>query len=136
MSAPGQGRLALTAAEGESPAHPNPMKLVIALIKPFKLEEVKEALARAGVEGMIVAEVKGFGHQKGHTEIFRGTEYTVDFHPRVRLEVAVADDQKDKVVGTIIAAARTGSPGDGRVFVVPLEEVTRIDTGQSGAAAL
>ena len=112
------------------------MKLVIALIKPFKLEEVKEALARAGVEGMIVAEVKGFGHQKGHTEIFRGTEYTVDFHPRVRLEVAVADDQKDKVVGTIIAAARTGSPGDGRVFVVPLEEVTRIDTGQSGAAAL
>lgn len=136
MSARGQGRLALAAAGGKSRGHPNPMKLVIALIKPFKLEEVKEALARAGVEGMIVAEVKGFGHQKGHTEIFRGTEYTVDFHPRVRLEVAVADDQKDKVVGTIIAAARTGSPGDGRVFVVPLEEVTRIDTGQSGAAAL
>ena len=136
MSARGQGRLALASPGGESRAYPNPMKLVIALIKPFKLEEVKEALARAGVEGMIVAEVKGFGHQKGHTEIFRGTEYTVDFHPRVRLEVAVADDQKDKVVGTIIAAARTGSPGDGRVFVVPLEEVTRIDTGQSGAAAL
>lgn len=112
------------------------MKLVIALIRPFKLEEVKEALARAGVEAMIVAEVKGFGHHKGHREVFRGTEYTVDFHPRVRIEVAVADEQKDKVVSTILEAARTGSPGDGRVFVVPLEEVVRIDTAQQGAAAL
>ena len=112
------------------------MKLVVALIKPFKLEEVKVALARIGVEGMIVAEVKGFGHQKGHTEIFRGTEYTVDFHPRIRLEVAVADDRREQVVGTILQAARTGSPGDGRVFVIPLEEVTRIDNAQSGAAAL
>ena len=114
----------------------HPMKLVVALIKPFKLEEVKEALARIGVEGMIVAEVKGFGHQKGHREIFRGTEYTVDFHPRIRIEVAIADEQKDKVVGTILQAARTGSPGDGRVFVLPLEEVTRIDNAQSGHAAL
>lgn len=112
------------------------MKLVIALIKPFKLEEVKDALARIGVEAMIVAEVKGFGHQKGHTEIFRGTEYTVDFHPRVRIEVAIADEQKDKVVQTILQAARTGTPGDGRVFVLPLEEVTRIDTAQQGPAAL
>ena len=112
------------------------MKLVIALIRPFKLEEVKEALARAGVEAMIVAEVKGFGHRKGHREVFRGTEYTVDFHPRVRIEVAVADEQKDKVVTTILQAARTGSPGDGRVFVVPIEEVVRIDTAQQGAAAL
>lgn len=112
------------------------MKLVIALIRPFKLEEVKVALARAGVEAMIVAEVKGFGHHKGHREVFRGTEYTVDFHPRVRIEVAVADEQKDKVVSTILEAARTGSPGDGRVFVVPLEEVVRIDTAQQGTAAL
>ena len=114
----------------------SPMKLVIALIRPFKLEEVKVALARAGVEAMIVAEVKGFGHHKGHREVFRGTEYTVDFHPRVRIEVAVADEQKDKVVSTIVEAARTGSPGDGRVFVVPLEEVVRIDTAQQGPAAL
>lgn len=112
------------------------MKFVVALIRPFKLEEVKVALARIGVEGMVVAEVKGFGHRKGHREIFRGTEYTVDFHPRVRLEVAVADEQKDQVVATILQAARTGSPGDGRVFVLPLEEVVRIDNAQSGAAAL
>lgn len=114
----------------------DPMKLVIALIKPFKLEEVKDALSRIGVEGMIVAEVKGFGHQQGHKEVFRGTEYTVDFHPRIRLEVAVADEKRELVVGTILQAARTGSPGDGRVFVLPLEEVTRIDTAESGAAAL
>ncbi|MBP6865732.1 MAG: P-II family nitrogen regulator [Candidatus Didemnitutus sp.] len=112
------------------------MKLVVALIKPFKLEEVKEALARIGLEGMIVAEVKGFGHQKGHTEIFRGTEYSVDFHPRMRIEVAIADEQKERVVQTIVQAARTGSPGDGRVFVLPLEEVTRIDNAQQGQAAL
>lgn len=112
------------------------MKLVIALIKPFKLEEVKDALARIGLEGLIVAEVKGFGHQKGHTETFRGTEYTVDFHPRVRIEVAVSDEQKDRVVSTLVQAAYTGTPGDGRVFVLPLEEVTRIDTSQQGPAAL
>lgn len=112
------------------------MKFVVALIKPFKLEEVKEALARIGVEGMIVAEVKGFGHQKGHREVFRGTEYTVDFHPRVRIEVAVAAELKDKVVTTIREAARTGSAGDGRIFVLPLEDVVRIDNAQSGPAAL
>ncbi|MDP1579029.1 MAG: P-II family nitrogen regulator [Candidatus Didemnitutus sp.] len=112
------------------------MKLVIALIKPFKLEEVKDALARIGLEGIIVSEVKGFGHQKGHIETFRGTEYTVDFHPRVRIEVAVADELKDKVVATFVAAAHTGTPGDGRVFVLPLEEVTRIDTAQQGTEAL
>ena len=111
------------------------MKLVVALIKPFKLEEVKEALARIGLEGMIVAEVMGFGHQKGHTEIVRGTEYSVDFHPGVRIEVAIADEQKDRVVQTIVQAARTGSPGDGRVFVLPLDEVTRIDNAQQGPAA-
>ena len=112
------------------------MKLVVAVIKPFKLEEVREALAKIGLEGMIVAEVKGFGHAVSHTEIFRGTEYTVDFHPCVRLEVAIADDLKQRVVETIVQAASTGSPGDGRVFVLPLEDIVRIDTEQAGTAAL
>lgn len=112
------------------------MKLVVAVIKPFKLEEVREALAKIGLEGMTVGEVKGFGHSAAHTEIFRGTQYTVDFHPRVRIEVAIADDLKDRVVSTIVEAANTGTPGDGRVFVLPLEEIVRIDTEQVGNAAL
>jgi nitrogen regulatory protein PII len=102
------------------------MKLIIAIIKPFKLEEVKEALAAAGIEGMTVTEVKGFGRQKGHTEIYRGSEYTVDFLPKVKLEVAVADEVAGKAIDAIAKAAKTGKIGDGKIFVVPLEEVVRI----------
>ena len=112
------------------------MKLIIAIIKPFKLEEVKEALAGIGIEGMTVTEVKGFGRQKGHTEIYRGSEYTVDFLPKVKLEVAVRDDLKDKVVDVIVKTARTGKIGDGKVFVAPLEDVIRIRTDERGDAAI
>lgn len=112
------------------------MKLIIAIIKPFKLEEVKEALAGIGIEGMTVTEVKGFGRQKGHTEIYRGSEYTVDFLPKVKLEVAVRDDLTTKVVDTIVKNARTGKIGDGKVFVVPVEEVIRIRTDERGDAAI
>ena len=112
------------------------MKLIIAIIKPFKLEEVKEALAAAGIEGMTVTEVKGFGRQKGHTEIYRGSEYTVDFLPKVKIEVAVADDVAGKAVDTITKAAKTGKIGDGKVFVLPLEEVIRIRTDERGESAV
>lgn len=113
-----------------------PMKLVVALIRPFKLEEVKHALSSIGLTGMVVTEARGFGHHKGHTEVYRGSEYTVDFQPLVRIEVAILDEQKDSVVATIVKAARTGKPGDGRVFVQPIDDVTRIDTDQRGHAAL
>ena len=112
------------------------MKLVVAMIRPFKLEEVKHALSSIGLTGMIVTEARGFGHHKGHTEVYRGSEYTVDFQPLVRIEVAVLDEQRDKVVNTIVRSAHTGKPGDGRVFVQPLDDVTRIDTEQHGDAAL
>jgi len=112
------------------------MRLIIAIIKPFKLEEVKEALAEIGIEGMTVTEVKGFGRQKGHTEIYRGSEYTVDFLPKVKLEIAVADDVATKTVETIVKAAKTGKIGDGKVFVLPLEEVVRIRTDEHGEAAI
>jgi nitrogen regulatory protein P-II 1 len=112
------------------------MKLIIAIIKPFKLEEVKEALAAAGIEGMTVTEVKGFGRQKGHTEIYRGSEYTVDFLPKVKLEVAVADDVAGRAIDAIAKAARTGKIGDGKIFVVPLEEVVRIRTDERGEKAV
>jgi nitrogen regulatory protein PII len=112
------------------------MKLIIAVIKPFKLEEVKEALAAAGIEGMTVTEVKGFGRQKGHTEIYRGSEYTVDFLPKVKLEVAVADETAAKAISAIAKAAKTGKIGDGKIFVVPLEEVVRIRTDERGEAAV
>ncbi len=112
------------------------MKLIIAIIKPSKLEEVKEALAGIGIEGMTVTEVKGFGRQKGHTEIYRGSEYTVDFLPKVKLEVAVRDDLSTKVVDTIVKTARTGKIGDGKVFVVPLEDIIRIRTDERGEAAV
>jgi nitrogen regulatory protein P-II 1 len=112
------------------------MKLIIAIIKPFKLEEVKEALAGIGIEGMTVTEVKGFGRQKGHTEIYRGSEYTVDFLPKVKLEVAVRDDLKEKVVDVIVKTARTGKIGDGKVFVAPLEDVIRIRTDERGETAV
>jgi len=112
------------------------MKLIIAIIKPFKLDEVKEALAAAGVEGMTVTEVKGFGRQKGHTEIYRGSEYTVDFLPKVKLELAVADETAAKAVAAISNAAKTGKIGDGKIFIVPLEEVVRIRTDERGDSAI
>ncbi len=112
------------------------MKLIIAIIKPFKLEEVKEALAAAGIAGMTVTEVKGFGRQKGHTEIYRGSEYTVDFLPKVKLEVAVSDDVAGKAIDAIAKAAKTGKIGDGKIFVLPLEEVVRIRTDERGEAAV
>lgn len=112
------------------------MKLIVAIIKPFKLEDVKESLAAAGIEGMTVTEVKGFGRQKGHTEIYRGSEYTVDFLPKVKLEVAVADDVAGKAIEAIAKAAKTGKIGDGKIFVVPLDEVIRIRTDERGEAAV
>jgi len=112
------------------------MKLIKAIIKPFKLEEVKEALAEIGVEGMTVTEVKGFGRQKGHTEIYRGSEYTVDFLPKVMLDIAVSSELAPKVVETITQAAKTGKIGDGKLFVLPLEEAVRIRTDEKGKAAL
>jgi len=112
------------------------MKLIIAIIKPFKLDEVKEALSQVGVEGMTVTEVKGFGRQKGHTEIYRGSEYTVDFLPKVKLEIAVTDESVGKVVETISKAAKTGKIGDGKIFVLPLEEIVRIRTDERGDTAV
>jgi nitrogen regulatory protein P-II 1 len=112
------------------------MKLIIAVIKPFKLEEVKEALAEIGIEGMTVTEVKGFGRQKGHTEIYRGSEYTVDFLPKVKLEIAVGDDLAPKTIAAITKAAKTGKIGDGKIFVVPIEEVVRIRTDERNEAAI
>src|SRR2546430_1157784 len=112
------------------------MKLIIAIIKPFKLEEVKSALAEVGVEGMTVTEVKGFGRQKGHTEIYRGSEYTVDFLPKVRLEIAVLDEIAGKAIDAIVSSAKTGKIGDGKVFVVSLEQVVRIRTDERGEAAI
>ena len=112
------------------------MKLVSAIIKPFKLEEVKAALSGIGVEGMTVTEVKGFGRQKGHTEIYRGSEYTVDFLPKVKIEIAVADEMVSKTVEAILKSAKTGKIGDGKIFVMPVEEVVRIRTEERGDAAV
>ena len=112
------------------------MKLIVAIIKPFKLEEVKEALAEAGIEGMTVTEVKGFGRQKGHTEIYRGSEYTVDFLPKVKIEIAVADDVAGKAVDAIVKAAKTGKIGDGKIFILPIEEAVRIRTEERGEKAV
>ncbi len=112
------------------------MKKIEAIIKPFKLEDVKEALSSLGVEGMTVSEVKGFGRQKGHTEIYRGSEYTVDFLPKVKIEIAIADELVAKAIDAIVNAAKTGKIGDGKVFVVPLEEVIRIRTGERGDSAM
>jgi nitrogen regulatory protein P-II 1 len=112
------------------------MKLIIAIIKPFKLEEVKEALSEIGIEGMTVTEVKGFGRQKGHTEIYRGSEYTVDFLPKVKIEIAVSDEVAPKTVDAIVKAAKTGKIGDGKVFVVPIEDAIRIRTDERGESAV
>ncbi len=112
------------------------MKLIIAIIKPFKLEEVKQGLAEIGVEGMTVTEVKGFGRQKGHTEIYRGSEYTVDFLPKVKIEIVVADEVVAKAVDAVVKTAKTGKIGDGKVFVVPIEEAVRIRTDERGDSAV
>jgi nitrogen regulatory protein P-II 1 len=112
------------------------MKKVEAIIKPFKLDEVKEALRELGVVGMTVTEVRGFGRQKGHTELYRGSEYTVDFLPKVKIEIVVSDDHAEKVVSTIVQAAKTGSIGDGKVFVLPIGESIRIRTGERGDEAI
>jgi nitrogen regulatory protein P-II 2 len=112
------------------------MKIVMAIIKPFKLDEVRDALTAVGVHGMTVTEVKGYGRQKGHTEIYRGTEYAVSFLPKLKIEVAVPADQADKIVETITAAAKTGQIGDGKIFVLGLDQAVRIRTGETDAAAL
>ena len=112
------------------------MKLVTAIIKPFKLDEVREALSGIGVQGITVTEVKGFGRQKGHTELYRGAEYVVDFLPKVKIEAAVADELVDQVIESIEVAARTGKIGGGKIFVYPVEQVIRIRTGETGKEAL
>ena len=112
------------------------MKMITAIIKPFKLDDVREALSEIGVQGITVTEVKGFGRQKGHTELYRGAEYVVDFLPKVKLEVAVAADMAEKVIEAIRGAANTGKIGDGKIFVASVEQVIRIRTGEAGAEAL
>ncbi|MDY0329016.1 MAG: P-II family nitrogen regulator [Thiomonas sp.] len=112
------------------------MKLITAIIKPFKLDEVREALAEIGVTGLTVTEVKGFGRQKGHTELYRGAEYVVDFLPKVKVEAVVMDDQVERAVESIVKAARTGKIGDGKIFVTNIEQVMRIRTGETGDVAI
>jgi nitrogen regulatory protein P-II 1 len=112
------------------------MKKIEAIIKPFKLEEVKDALGEAGIEGMTVSEVKGFGRQKGHTEIYRGSEYTVDFLPKIKIELVLPDDRVEAAVGAIVGAAKTGKIGDGKIFVSAVAEAIRIRTGEKGDSAV
>ncbi len=112
------------------------MKKIEAIIKPFKLDEVKEALSKAGIQGLTITEVKGFGRQKGHTELYRGAEYVVDFLPKVKIEILVDDDKAGEVADTIINAARTGRIGDGKIFILPMDDVVRIRTGERGADAI
>ncbi len=112
------------------------MKRVEAIIKPFKLEDVKDALAEIGIEGMTVSEVKGYGRQKGHSELYRGAEYVVDFLPKVKMEMVVASDDVEKVTAAIVEAARTGKIGDGKIFVTDIEQIIRIRTGETGTEAI
>jgi len=112
------------------------MKLITAIIKPFKLDEVREALSTVGIQGMTVTEVKGFGRQKGHTELYRGAEYTVDFLPKLQLAMALPDDQVELAIETLCAAAHTGKIGDGKIFITRIEQAVRIRTGESGESAL
>ncbi|CCK77892.1 MAG: P-II family nitrogen regulator [Oleispira antarctica] len=112
------------------------MKLVTAVVKPFKLDDVREALSEIGVQGITVTEVKGFGRQKGHTELYRGAEYVVDFLPKVKIEVAVSDEQTEQVIEAVTKAANTGKIGDGKIFVTSLEQIIRIRTGETGADAI
>jgi nitrogen regulatory protein P-II 1 len=112
------------------------MKQIEAIIKPFKLDEVKEALTKVGIQGMTISEVKGFGRQKGHTELYRGAEYSVDFLPKVKIQILVPDEKASQVVDAILQTARTGKIGDGKIFVIPVEEVIRIRTGEKGPDAI
>ena len=112
------------------------MKLVTAIIKPFKLDDVRDALAEVGIKGMTVTEVKGFGRQKGHTELYRGAEYSIDFLPKIKIEVVVTDDKVESVIDTVTEAAKTGKIGDGKIFVTEVESVIRIRTGETGKDAL
>jgi nitrogen regulatory protein P-II 2 len=128
-------------AQPSGPAHrqqskASPMKLVVAIIKPFKLDEVRQALTAIGVHGMTVTEVKGYGRQKGHTEIYRGAEYVVNFLPKLRIEIAVSSDLADKAVQVITSSARTGQIGDGKIFVTPIDHARRIRTGETDSDAL
>jgi nitrogen regulatory protein P-II 2 len=122
--------------QGRAQAGIASMKIVMAIIKPFKLDEVRDALTAIGVHGMTVTEVKGYGRQKGHTEIYRGAEYAVSFLPKIKIEVAVASDQVDKTIEAITGSAKTGQIGDGKIFILPLEAAVRIRTGESDVAAL
>jgi nitrogen regulatory protein P-II 1 len=122
--------------EEEQPRNAPPMKKIEAIIKPFKVEEVKAALSEIGIEGMTVTEVKGFGRQKGHTEIYRGSEYTVDFLPKIKLEVILRDDAVEGALKAIVESAKTGKIGDGKVFVLPVENTIRIRTGETGDQAV
>ncbi len=112
------------------------MKKIEAIIRPFRIDDVREALAEIGVKGMTLTEVKGYGRQKGHTELSRGSEYQIDFLPKLKLEVVVPDEQVDKVVDTIVKAAKTGQVGDGKIFIYPVEDAVRVRTGESGEEAL
>ena len=112
------------------------MKLITAIVKPFKLDDVREALSEVGVQGITVSEVKGFGRQKGHTELYRGAEYVVEFHPKVKIEVVVGDEMLEKVTVALSQAAQTGKIGDGKIFVLPVEDVMRIRTGEQGKEAI
>ena len=112
------------------------MKLITAIIKPFKLDDVKDALTEAGVAGMTVTEIKGFGRQKGHSELYRGAEYVVDFLPKIKMEIIVSDDQAEDVINTIMQAAQTGRIGDGKIFVIDLQDIVRIRTGERGEDAI
>ena len=112
------------------------MKLVTAIVKPFRLDDVRNALSEVGIQGMTVSEVKGFGRQRGHTELYRGAEYVVDFHPKAKIEVAVSDDDVERIVEAIVDAAKTGKVGDGKIFVTSIEKVWRIRTGETGDSAL
>jgi nitrogen regulatory protein P-II 1 len=131
LSGPHSG--AMTAGDGGGSSR---MKKIEAIIKPFKLDEVKEALQEVGIQGLSVVEAKGFGRQKGHTELYRGAEYVVDFLPKVKIEVVLADEQVDAAIEAIVSAARTGKIGDGKIFVLPVEQAIRIRTGEEGSDAL
>ena len=134
---PNEGGLRLPQSQRAKPQNPkNAMKKIEAIIKPFKLEEVKYALGEIGIEGMTVSEVKGFGRQKGHTEIYRGSEYTVDFLPKIKIEIVISDNLLDNAVSTIVKSAKTGKIGDGKVFVSDIEEAVRIRTEEKGEAAV
>jgi nitrogen regulatory protein PII len=120
----------------EAPGESKKMKLVTAIVKPFRLDDVRNALSEVGIQGMTVSEVKGFGRQRGHTELYRGAEYVVDFLPKAKIEVAVTDDSVERVVEAIVDAAKTGKVGDGKIFVTTIDQVWRIRTGETGDSAL